>query len=119
LLLDDADVVNKGSMAELFVGLEILKMTSCYERTALYYWHRESKNSQAEVDYVVSFHDLIVPLEVKAGTKGAMQSMHLFMQEKKSKLGIRISLENFGQYDHIKVLPMYALSVLPDIIKNK
>jgi predicted AAA+ superfamily ATPase len=119
LLLDDADVVNKGAMAELFVGLEILKMTSCYERTALYYWHRESKNSQAEVDYVVSFHDLIVPLEVKAGTKGAMQSMHLFMQEKKSKLGIRISLENFGQFDHIKVLPMYALSVLPDIIKNK
>jgi predicted AAA+ superfamily ATPase len=119
LLLEDADVVNKGSIAELFVGLEILKLPSCYERTTLYYWHRESKNSQAEVDYVVSYQDLIVPLEVKAGTKGAMQSMYLFMQEKKSKLGIRISLENFGQFDHIKVLPMYALSKLPHIIKNK
>ncbi|MBM3410449.1 MAG: DUF4143 domain-containing protein, partial [Bacteroidetes bacterium] len=41
-------------------------------KTALYYWHREAKNSKAEVDYVVQRQDRIVPVEVKAGTKGAM-----------------------------------------------
>jgi len=53
-----------------------------YEKTALFYWHREAKNSQAEVDYVIQIQDKIIPLEVKADTKGSMQSLHLFLKEK-------------------------------------
>jgi predicted AAA+ superfamily ATPase len=85
LLKDDIEVINKGNIAELFVGLELLKSNDAYERTALYYWHREAKNSQAEVDYVIQNQEYIFPVEVKAGTKGAMQSMYLFMDEKKSR----------------------------------
>ena len=109
LLKDDIEVVNKGNIAELFVGLELLKSNDCYERTALYYWHREAKNSQAEVDYVIQNQDAIVPIEVKAGTKGAMQSMFLFMDEKKSDWGVRLSLENFTEFDQVKVMPLYAV----------
>ncbi len=110
LLKDDVDVVNKGNIAELFVGLELLKSNDPYEKTALYYWHREAKNSQAEIDYVVQNQESIIPVEVKAGTKGAMQSMYLFIEEKKSRHGIRLSLENFSEYNRIKVLPLYAAS---------
>jgi len=110
LLKDDFEVINKGNIAELFVGLELLKSNDAYERTALHYWHREAKNSKAEVDYVIQIRDFIVPIEVKAGTKGAMQSMFLFVKEKKSRLGIRLSLENFVAYDQVKVLPLYAAS---------
>lgn len=110
LLKDDFEVINKGNIAELFVGLELLKSNDCYEKTALYYWHREAKNSQAEVDYVIQIQDTILPVEVKAGTKGAMQSMYLFMDEKKSKCGVRVSLENFSEYDKVKVIPLYAVS---------
>jgi predicted AAA+ superfamily ATPase len=110
LMKNDVDVVNKGNIAELIVGLELLKLNSCYEKTALYYWHREAKNSHAEVDYVVQKQDSIIPIEVKAGTKGAMQSMFLFMEEKKSTIGMRFSLENFSQYDKIRVYPLYAVS---------
>ena len=110
LLKDDFEVVNKGNIAELFVGLELLKSNDAYEKTALYYWHREAKNSKAEVDYVIQIQDFIVPVEVKAGTKGAMQSMYLFMDEKKSRYGVRLSLENFTEYDKVKVLPLYAVS---------
>lgn len=110
LLKDDIEVVNKGNIAELFVGLELLKSSDCYERTALFYWHREAKNSKAEVDYVIQIQNNIVPIEVKAGTKGAMQSMYLFMDEKKSRYGVRLSLENFSEYDKVKVLPLYAVS---------
>jgi len=109
LLKDDIEVVNKGNIAELFVGLELLKSNDCYERTALYYWHREAKNSQAEVDYVIQNQDAIVPIEVKAGTKGAMQSMFLFMDEKKSDWGVRLSLENFTEFNQVKVMPLYAV----------
>jgi predicted AAA+ superfamily ATPase len=110
LLKDDIEVINKGNIAELFVGLELLKSNDAYERTALYYWHREAKNSQAEVDYVIQNQECIFPVEVKAGTKGAMQSMYLFMDEKKSRYGVRLSLENFAEYGKVKVLPLYAAS---------
>jgi predicted AAA+ superfamily ATPase len=109
LLKDDFEVINKGNIAELFVGLELLKFNSSYEKASLYYWHRESKSSQAEVDYVIQNQETIIPIEVKAGTKGAMQSMYLFMEEKQSKMGIRFSLENFSKYDKVNVLPLYAV----------
>jgi len=34
--------------------------------------------------------------------------MHLFMKEKQSEYGIRTSLENFGEFDNIKIVPLYA-----------
>lgn len=110
LMKDDFEVVNKGNIAELFVGLELLKLKSCFEKTALYYWHRESKNSQAEVDYVVQIQNKIIPIEVKAATKGTMQSMFLFMEEKHSEVGVRLSLEKFSQYYKVRVYPLYAVS---------
>ncbi|MDR0798334.1 MAG: DUF4143 domain-containing protein [Dysgonamonadaceae bacterium] len=108
LLSDDFQTVNKGKIAELFVGLELLKASSPYSQNQLYFWQREAKNSNAEVDYLVQKNEKIIPLEVKAGTKGSMQSLYLFMNEKNSEYGIRTSLENFAVYDKIKVYPLYA-----------
>ncbi|MCK4923069.1 MAG: DUF4143 domain-containing protein, partial [Bacteroidales bacterium] len=98
----------KGGIAEQFIGLEILKNSSCYNQTELFYWHREALNSNAEVDYLVQNKNEIVPIEVKAGSKGSMNSMFLFLKEKKSNYGCRLSLENFAEYDNIKVYPLYA-----------
>ena len=102
-------IVNKGGIAELHMGLELIKNSSCYSKPELYYWQREALNSQAEVDYVIQQQEDIIPIEVKAGTKGAMQSMYIFMKEKKAKKGIRCSLENFSEYENIEVIPLYAV----------
>jgi len=118
LIGDDFAVVNKGSIAEIFTGLEILKAESCYEQKKLYYWHRENKSSNAEVDYVVQIGGNIVPLEVKSSTKGAMQSMRLFLQEKKYSFGIRTSLENFGELPEIRIIPLYAIGNIFSLIQN-
>jgi len=45
---------------------------------------------------------------IKAGTKGSMQSMFLFLQEKHRSYGIRCSMENFGEFQNIKIYPLYA-----------
>ncbi len=112
LLNSDFDSINKGSIAELFVGLELMKISD--KRNELYYWQRESKNSQAEVDYLVQKNAMILPIEVKSGTKGSMQSLFLFLNEKRIETGIRISQENFSEYDKIKVFPIYAVAnILP------
>lgn len=118
LISDDFNAINKGHIAELHVGLELLKSESCYQKSDLFYWQREAKNSQAEVDYVVQFNNAIVPVEVKAGTKGSMQSLYLFLKEKKLSQGFRISLENFSKMEQISILPVYAVNNLADNLQK-
>jgi len=109
LLSDDFDTINKGAVAEIFVGCELKKNTSYYSDDELYCWIREKKNANAQIDFVVQCGENIIPIEVKSGKQGKMQSMWIFLEEKKSNYGIRTSLENFGQYDKIKVFPLYAI----------
>lgn len=110
LVEEDFDTINKGAIAEQYAGLEILKAASCYKQENLYHWHREAKSSNAEVDYIVQKGQQIVPIEVKSGKKGSMQSLRLFMQEKSSALGVRFSLENYSEYENILSLPLYAIN---------
>jgi predicted AAA+ superfamily ATPase len=112
LFSSNFSLVNKGNIAEMYVGLELLKTSSCYVPQQLYFWQREQKNNQAEVDYVIQQNEKIIPIEVKSGTSGKMQSMNLFIKEKNLEYGIRTSLENFTQYDKIKVYPLYAIENL-------
>lgn len=106
---NDFKVVNRGAIAEAFVGTELIKTASCYSPQTLYCWHREKAGSTAEVDYVVQIGSSIVPIEVKSGSKGSMQSMRIFMQLKDTFHGIRTSLENFALFDDILLYPLYAI----------
>jgi predicted AAA+ superfamily ATPase len=100
--------VNRGALAEIFVGLEILKSLSNRSAQNLYYWQREAQGSSAEVDYVVQREQQVIPVEVKAGSRGSMQSLHLFLKEKNTPYGIRCSFENFSEYQNVKVYPLFA-----------
>jgi predicted AAA+ superfamily ATPase len=109
LLNNDISLINKGAIAEQFAGMELIKSSSCYLQDNLYFWSREKPGSNAEIDYVVQRNGKIIPIEVKSGSTGKMQSMYVFLKEKKSEYGIRASLENFSAYDKIKVYPLYAI----------
>ena len=110
LVSDNFDVINKGAIAETFVGCELKKAASFYEKSELFCWHREESGSNAEVDYVIQKDENIIPIEVKASKKGSMQSLRQFLSLKNKPYGIRTSLENFCEYDDIKVYPVYAIS---------
>ena len=113
LLLDEKiEQINKGALAEMFVGTEFVKSQNNRLPAELYYWQREKEGSAAEVDYLIQQGQNIVPVEVKSGTKGAMQSMFLFLQEKQLQYGIRCSMENFGKFQNIKIYPLYAVEKL-------
>lgn len=109
LVSNDFTVINKGCLAETFTALELLAYGNPRIKQNLFYWHREARNSNAEVDYIFQKNDKIIPIEVKAGTRGQMQSLRLFMEEKNLNFGIRISLENFSKYEEVRVCPMYAI----------
>ena len=109
LLFDEKiEQINKGALAEMFVGIELVKSQNNRLPAELYYWQREKEGSNAEVDYVIVQGQNIVPVEVKAGTKGAMQSMFLFLAAKQRQSGIRCSMENFGVFQNISIYPLYA-----------
>jgi len=110
LLGETLEQINRGSIAEMFVGLEIVKNQPCNSPAQLFFWQREQRGSQAEVDYLIESGTNIVPIEVKAGTRGAMQSLYQFIEEKKVENAIRTSLENFGKIDKINIYPIYAIS---------
>jgi hypothetical protein len=116
-----ADLVNKGPMAEMLAGLELLHYLTPNLHHDLYYWVRQAKNSTAEIDYLLSRDMKVLPFEVKAGVQGGMKSLWDFMREKKLEQAVRCSLENFGKFDyidaeaegairHVEVYPLYALS---------
>ena len=117
-----ADLVNKGPVAEMLAGLELLHHLSPNLHHDLYYWVRQAKNSTAEIDYLFSRNTQVLPFEVKAGVQGGMKSLWDFMREKKLHQAIRCSLENFGKFDyidadaqgevrHVDIIPLYALSM--------
>ena len=109
LLSNDFETVNKGAVAEIFTGCELKKNASCHTDDELYFWVREKKNASAQIDFVVQCGSTIVPVEVKSGKQGKMQSLWLFMKEKNASYGIRTSLENFARYQNIAVYPLYAI----------
>lgn len=112
LVVEEMEMVNKGGLAEIYAGLELIKASSILEKPQLFYWHRTERGSNAEVDYVIRQGDEIVPVEIKSGYSGKMQSMRLFMKEKNLNRGIRSSLENFGRDGNIEIIPLYAISTL-------
>ncbi len=111
-LTDDIHLMNKGNLAEVTAGVQLVHHQLPIVQPQMYYWHREAKSSNAEIDYIIQIGSQILPIEVKAGTKGQMQSMYLFLKEKKLKRGVRLSMENFGEYNSIMTIPLYAINSL-------
>lgn len=91
---DERRLINEGPLAEQFVGQQLLAALSQdgAEDARLFYWLREGRSSNAEVDYVVSRGDLIVPIEVKAGKAGSLKSLHQFVSEKRCPFAVRFDL---------------------------
>jgi hypothetical protein len=90
LTSSDLELVNRGSVAEVFTGLELVGNHPAHTRPTLHYWHREARGSNAEVDYVI-------------------QRMYRFMDERGFQRGIRVALEHFARYDRMEVVPLYAV----------
>lgn len=122
------ELVNKGIVAELTVGLELLKSFSPQSKYELFYWENLERNATSEVEYVIAKNAKCLPIEVKAGTSGKMKSLRFFMNKKNLTTGIRCSLENFGLLEvsdtdesgrqvgrSIGILPLYAVWRLSDI----
>jgi predicted AAA+ superfamily ATPase len=119
LLNQDLMQINKGTLIEQFIGQHLTALSPRNDHATLYYWQRDARGSQAEVDYVIAVEQKIIPIEVKAGKTGRLKSLHLFMELNKSHLGIKLSQENFNPRENIWVVPLYLIEELPRLIKSQ
>jgi uncharacterized protein len=92
--LDSRDVdtmvwANKGRLAEQVVGQHLRCLFPAGDDARLFYWQRTG-GRQGEIDYVLQHGARIVPVEVKAGSVGAMKSLHAFMHGKGLGLAVRL-----------------------------
>jgi len=68
--------IYRGKLAEQFVAQELLALND----TQIYYWSREAKSSNAEVDFLAVCDGKIYPVEVKSGAGGSLKSLHLMLK---------------------------------------
>lgn len=119
--------VNEGALAEQFVGQQLLAAAPSFEDPQLYYWAREARNANAEVDFVMSRGQDILPVEVKAGKTGSLRSMFQFLLEKKRNRAVRFhagrpALEDVaipgdpGRSARLLSLPMYLAEQMDRIV---
>lgn len=105
------EFVNKGSLVEAFVGQELLAYSQPYSKNSLYYWHKEMRAEQAEIDYLIQLKGEVIPIEVKAGLGRTVRSMQYFLDKhQKSSYGIRFSAQNYSRYEKVDSYPLYAIA---------
>jgi len=102
---DDVMLVNSGAICEQFIGQHLLCSKDYFEEPEVYYWNREKRQSSAEVDYILSIGNKIVPTEVKAGKTGRLKSLHTFLKEKHCSFGLRFNADMPSLLDTSAVLP--------------
>jgi predicted AAA+ superfamily ATPase len=113
-------MLNRGSIAEQWVGQALLSLQGLKTEGKLHFWVREQAGSTAEIDYLVTCKNQLIPIAVKAGNTGRLTSLRVFLAEKKSPLGVRIS-EQPLQYrkDHrILSIPFYLIGQLTCVLSE-
>lgn len=127
--ISEISMINNGGMPEQLVGQLLRTVTPPYIPPSIYYWQREKKGAEAEIDYIIQHENQVIPVEVKAGATGTLKSLHQFMKEKKKTTAIRInsdfprlcpikvqdSLGSFAEYNLLS-LPFYLLGQIHRLI---
>lgn len=130
--IKDIDLINKGAISEQVVGQILRTVAPFYIEPSLYYWHRDEKGSNAEIDYIIQHQNKVVPIEVKSGSTGGLKSLHIFMELKKLATAVRINSDlptiteintqtNIGKSTTYKLIsiPYYLLGEIQNLLKNE
>ncbi len=93
-----------GGMTENYVAQAL---TAAGHR--LYYWKNDNVG---EVDFVLQSGEGVIPVVVKRSRRTKSVSLNKFRQQYSSTQAIRFSKKNFGQFDDLKAIPLYAVFCL-------
>ncbi|EFB41347.1 MULTISPECIES: ATP-binding protein [Parachlamydia] len=107
--------INSGMVAEQFVGQELLAYSAPYQNAPLLFWERMT-GGLAEVDFVETIKANVIPIEVKAGATGTLRSLHVFLNEKNSPLGVRIGENPLSFHQKVLSIPFYLVNSIDSLV---
>lgn len=109
-MLQSIKAEHMGGLAEQFVAQELIAYQSQFTQTDLFYWQRESKNSQAEIDFLIGLQGGLMPIEVKSGKVGHLKSLQYYLNtHEQAKYGVKISEAGWAWNGRILQVPFYAI----------
>lgn len=123
-LEDGLLLAHAGGIAEQVVG-QLLRLTAAPNEVPVgFFWKREERGSEAELDFVVADGARVLPIEVKAGSSGTLKSLHALMAARKWKRALRFfdgppvvqDLELKAARYQLLSLPLYLSEVLPQVM---
>ncbi|MDD4190351.1 MAG: ATP-binding protein [Mangrovibacterium sp.] len=100
-----------GAFIENFVAQELLY----YGQSKQFYW---TSGADAEVDFVVESKKNIYPVEVKSGTSRTLKSLRGYADKYRPEAIFRVSPRNLVQSGDFMNVPLYAVNVLVNFIKQ-
>ena len=106
-----------GFFAEQFV----LQQLRSFGFDEIFYWSGNSDNpskpkGKSELDFIVSFDNLIIPIEVKSGNNVKAQSLRVFRNKYNPELSIRFSLKNLEYNGGLLNIPLYYSFLMKNLI---
>lgn len=89
LVMDDLSDAYKGALVPHLINQELISLQSKKPKTPSF-WVRDKSQSSAEVDIVLTYKNLLIPVEVKSGATGSLKSLHLFVDKADHPYAVRI-----------------------------
>ena len=125
LAIEDLNNTYRGAIIPHMIIQELIS-TNTTKATKPNFWVREKKQSTAEVDLVIQYKNLVIPIEIKSGKEGTLKSLHQFMDATNHPYAVRLYAGEFRIAAHttrkgkeyiLMNLPYYLGTRLKDYIE--
>ncbi len=124
LAMDDLNSAYRGAIIPHLITQELISL-NVTKSVKPFFWVREKKQSSAEVDIVIQYDNLAIPVEIKSGKEGKLKSLHQFMEATDHPYAVRMYAGLFSIEAHetrngkkylLMNLPYYLGTKLPEYI---
>ena len=99
LAMEDLNNAYKGAVIPHLVAQELMSLNTSKSVKPIF-WVREKNQSSAEVDLVVQFNQMVIPIEIKSGKEGKLKSLHQFIEVAPHPYAVRMYAGKFSIEEH-------------------
>ena len=94
LSFTDLSTSYKGAIIPHLILQELISLNTSNDKKP-HFWVREKKQSSSEVDLVYTFKAMVIPIEIKSGSEGALKSLHQFIEHCNHPYAVRMCAGKF------------------------
>jgi len=92
--LDDLSKMYKGALIPHLVTQEFISLNMISDKKPNF-WVRDKKQSSSKVDLLFTYHDKLIPIEIKSGRVGTLKSLHQFIERSEHPYAVRLYAGEF------------------------